>query len=255
MNLFQVKNEIIEIGKRIYSRGYVASNDGNISARIDGKKILITPTGISKGFMKPDDLIIVDYNGKVLSGSKKPSSEINMHLQFYKEREDVQSVCHAHPPYATGFAVAGIPLDKCVLPEVVVTLGSIPLVEYGTPGTDEFTKPLIPLMKNYDAFMLANHGVVTVGKDILNAYHKMETVEHFANIIFIAQLLGSVNVLKEDEVKKLINLREKFGVTTDAKCSTCEDKSNSDYKKPVIPYEKEEMVNRITKEIIEILHK
>jgi L-fuculose-phosphate aldolase len=207
-----LREEIIEVGKRIYARGYVASNDGNISARINDDKVLITSTGISKGFMKPEDLIIIDMDGKLIDGNKKPSSEVFMHVQIFKERPDIKSVCHAHPPYATGFAVAGIPLDKYVLPEVVITLGTIPLVEYGTTGTEEFYKPLLPLLKDFDAFLLANHGALTIGKDIFNAYYKMETLEHFAHIAFIAHQLGNVNTLNKDQVQKLFSLREKFGI-------------------------------------------
>jgi L-fuculose-phosphate aldolase len=210
-----MKNKIIEVGKRAYARGYIASNDGNISARIDTKHVLITPTGISKGFMKASDLIVVDMNGKIVSGKKKPSSEIHMHLQIYKEREDVNSVCHLHPPYATGFAVAGIPLDQYVLPEVVITLGTIPLVPYGTTGTEELYKPLLPLLQNYDAFLLANHGALTVGIDVFNSYYKMETLEHVAQIIFIAKQLGNVNTLNAEQVQKLVALRKKFGIKTD----------------------------------------
>ena len=202
-SLFSVKNDIVAVGKRMYDRGYVASNDGNISARIDDRKILITPTGVSKGFMTPDDLIVVDYEGNVISGSKKPTSEMKMHLQVYKDSPDVNSVCHSHPPYATGFAVAGIPLDKCVLPEVVISLGAVPLIEYGTPGTEEFYKPVLPLLNDYDAFLLANHGALTVGKDVVNAFHKMETIEHFAHIAFVAQQLGHLNTLNRDQVQKL----------------------------------------------------
>jgi L-fuculose-phosphate aldolase len=212
LSLVSLKKEILEAGKRAYARGYVASNDGNISARIDKKNILITPTGISKGFMKENDLIVVDMNGKVVSGKKKPSSEIQMHLQIYKERADVDSVCHLHPPYATGFAVAGIPLDQYVLQEVIITLGTIPLVPYGTTGTDELYKALLPLLQNYDAFLLANHGALTVGIDIFTAYNKMETLEHAAQIIFIAKQLGNVNTLNAEQVEKLNAPREKFGI-------------------------------------------
>jgi L-fuculose-phosphate aldolase len=207
-----LKNDIIEAGKRIYARGYVASNDGNISARLNGDRILITPTGISKGFMKSKELIEVDFSGNRLDGEGKPSSEIFMHLQIYRERPDVQSVCHAHPPYATGFAVAGIPLDKNVLPEVIIALGTIPLVEYGTPGTEEFSQPIMALLKDYDAFLLANHGALTLGNDVFNAYYKMETLEHFALIAFVARLMGGVKSLSEEQVKKLIAQREKFGI-------------------------------------------
>lgn len=215
ISIVKLRNDIITVGKRMYDRGYVASNDGNISARLSDSRVLITASGVSKGFLQPDDLIVVNMDGKVIIGSKKASSEMMMHLQIYKEREDVMSVCHSHPPFATGFSVAGIPLDKYVLPEVVISLGKIPLVKYGTPGTEELYKPLIPLLKDYDAFLLANHGVVTVGINVLNAYHKMETVEHFAHISFIAQQLGNVNTFNNDEVKKLIALRGNFGVRKD----------------------------------------
>jgi L-fuculose-phosphate aldolase len=221
-NLLTLKREIVEVGRRVYQRGYVASNDGNISARLDEKRIVISPTGVSKGFMSPEDLIVVDMDGKVVSGTKKPSSEMFMHISVYKHRPDVNSVCHAHPPYATGFAVAGIPLDKCILPEVIIVLGGIPIVEYGTPGTAEFFKPVLKIIDKYDAFLLANHGALTIGKDVVNAYHKMETLEHFAHIAFVAQQLGHMNVLNTDQVRKLTDLRAKFGIRTDVGCSTCE---------------------------------
>jgi L-fuculose-phosphate aldolase len=214
-SLVSLKKDIIEAGRRAYARGYVASNDGNMSARLDKKNILITPTGISKGFMKASDLIVVDMKANVVSGKKKPSSEIQMHLHIYKERSDVNSICHLHPPYATGFAVAGIPLDQYVLQEVIITLGTIPLVPYGTTGTEELYKPLLPLLQNYDAFLLANHGALTVGTDIFNAYSKMETLEHVAQIIFIAKQLGNVNTLNAEQVEKLIALRKKFGIKAD----------------------------------------
>jgi L-fuculose-phosphate aldolase len=211
-NLTSLQKDLIEIGKRVYARGYVASNDGNISIRIDRKHILLTPTGISKGYMKPGDLMIVDYNGKVIRGRKKPSSEMFMHLWIYKERPDVNGICHAHPPYATGFAAAGIPLDQYVLPEVVITLGTIPLVPYGLTGTEEFYAPLLPLIQTYDAFLLANHGALTLGTDIFNAYYKMETLEHFAHILFVARNLGKVVTLTDEQVQKLLAQRERYGI-------------------------------------------
>lgn len=214
-DLFSLKKEICEIGKRVYNRGYVASNDGNISVRIDNNSVLITPTGVSKGFMEPDDIILVDTNGKLLEGKKKQSSESNMHLQIYKDRPDVQSVCHAHPPYSTAFAVAGIPLDKMVLPEVIISLGIIPIVEYGTTGTEELYGNISKYIQGYDAFLLENHGALTIGSSLLNAYHKMETLEHAAMIQFFAHQLGKVNTIPDNEVAKLINLREKFGIRKD----------------------------------------
>lgn len=214
-NIQTLRKEIVEAGKRVYDRGYVASNDGNISARIDDERILITPTGVSKGFMKPEDLLIVDMSGKLLSGKKKQSSESNMHIQIYNDRPDVMSVCHSHPPYATGFAVAGIPLDRMLLPEVIITLGTIPMVEYGTTGTEELYGMISKYVKDYDAFLLANHGALTVGNSVTNAYHKMETLEHAAKIEFIAKQIGKVNTLSKKQTEQLIALREKFGIRKD----------------------------------------
>lgn len=256
-NLISLKNDIIVAGKRTYDRGYVASNDGNISARIDNDRVLITPTGVSKGYMKVEDLVVVDFNGKVISGTKKPSSEVFMHIQVYKDRPDINSVCHAHPPYATGFAVAGIPLDKCILPEVIVALGSVPLIEYGTPGTEEFYKPVVKLLKDYDAFLLANHGALTIGKDVLNAYHKMETIEHFAHIAFVAQQIGYVNTLNPEQVKKLIDLREKFGIRTQIGCVSCETDSacSTSVQQPMQQSADEALIQKITAEVIRQLRR
>lgn len=211
-NLDSLKKELINIGKRMYDRGYVASNDGNISVRIDKNSVLITPSGVSKGFMQAQDLIILDMNGNLLEGKKKPSSESNMHIQIYKARPDVNSICHAHPPYATAFAVAGIPLDKMVLPEAVIVLGAIPVVEYGTPSTKELYRSISKYILDYDAFLLANHGALTVGDSLLNAYHKMETLEHTAQIQFIARQLGNVGELNKKQVSQLLSLREKLGI-------------------------------------------
>ncbi|MBN1480306.1 class II aldolase/adducin family protein [candidate division KSB1 bacterium] len=221
-SIYQLKKEIVDVGRRTYERGYVASNDGNISARLDESKVLITPTGVSKGFMRPEDLVLVDYDGNVLSQGKRPSSEVFMHLCIYKERPDVNSICHAHPVYATGHAVAGLSLEKCVLPEVIIVLGGIPLVEYGEPGTEEFFKPVLKYLKDHDAFLLQNHGALTIGSDVLNAYHKMETLEHFARISYIAQQLGGVHVLPRDDVEQLIDARARYGVPATAVCQTCD---------------------------------
>ena len=214
-NIQVLRKEIVEIGKRVYQRGYVASNDGNISSRIDEETILITPTGVSKGFMQPEDLLIVDMEGNLVSGKNKQSSESNMHIQIYKDRPEVNGVCHAHPPYATGFAVAGIPLDKMILPEVIISLGTIPIVEYGTTGTDELYGMISNYINDYDAFLLANHGALTIGNSALNAYHKMETLEHAAFIEFVARQVGKVRTLNKKQTTQLINLREKFGIRKD----------------------------------------
>ena len=212
MNLQEAKRDIIEAGRRVYQQGYVASNDGNISYRIDDERILTTPTGMSKGFLELSDLVIVDYEGKKISGSRNPSSEIGMHVFLYNERPDVNAVVHAHPPTATGFSVAGIPLTECVLPEVVITLGAIPIAGYGTPGGPEISEPIRKWVKDYDAYLLENHGATTIGTDVMNAYYKMETMEHFAKILFVARQLGGVNLLDEKQVADLIKIRERMGL-------------------------------------------
>jgi L-fuculose-phosphate aldolase len=221
-SLYALRREIVEAGRRVYNRNFVAANDGNISARIDAKRVLITPSGVSKGFLKPEDLILIDYEGKVLAGKGKPSSELFMHLRIYKDRPDVNGVCHAHPPKATGFATAGIPLTQCVLPEVIVTLGGIPLAEYGTPGTEEFFEPVLKYLQDYDAFLLENHGALTIGPDVMTAYYRMETLEHFAHIALVAIQLGKLQTLDESNVRKLIGLRERFGIKTQVGCDRCE---------------------------------
>jgi len=203
---------MLAVGKRIYERGYVAANDGNLSVRLDQNTVLITASGVSKGFMLGDDLIVLDMNGHTFEGKKKPSSESGMHLQIYRARPDVQCVCHAHPPYATAFAVAGIPLNKMVLPESVIVLGMVPVVEYGTPGTEELYRSISKYIMDYDAFLLSNHGALTVGNNMLNAYHKMETLEHNAQIQFIARQLGKVRELDPKQIRQLMDLRENFGI-------------------------------------------
>lgn len=210
IDIVSLKNQIIEVGKKAYTRGYIAAMDGNISARVDAKRILITPTGVSKGSMKTGDLVFVDMSGGIIGGKKKPSSELFMHLKIYKERDDIYSICHLHPPYATGFAAAGIPMDQNVLTEAEILLGKIPLIEYALPGTEDLAGKLIPYLKDSVAFLLANHGAVTVGTNINDAYNNMETLEHTAHIIFIARQLSHLNTLNEEQVKELADLREKL---------------------------------------------
>jgi len=202
----RVVSDVIHVGKRMYDRGYVASNDGNLSVRLSEDRLLITMTGVSKGFLTPDQLIEVDYDGKVISGDYAPSSEMKMHLMVYRERPDVQAVAHAHPPTATGFAVAGVNLPDNLLPEVIVSLGYVPIAAYGTPGTMELVESLRDYVRDYDAVLLENHGAITLGPDIVAAYHKMETMEHCARIALVARMLGRVNTIDEENVDKLIQM-------------------------------------------------
>lgn len=211
MKFNKFKNEIIEIGKLLYQKNFIASNDGNLSIRAN-EIVLITPTCMSKGFMTKDDIVLVDLDGNVIEGIKKPTSEILMHLTVYKNRSDINAICHAHPIYSTAFASVGKSLTKKVLPEVIISLDEIPLVKYATPGTKELSKELLPFIKKYDAMLLENHGVITLGKNLWDAFFKMETVEHFAQIILIAEQIGKINQLDKKEVKKLIQQRKKFGI-------------------------------------------
>jgi len=206
----ELRREICEIGRRIHQLGFVAGFDGNISARLDSHRILSSPTTISKGMMQADDLVICDYDGKKISGRRNVTSEIAMHLLIYRRRRDAQAVAHAHPPTATGYAAAGMSLNKALISEVVLTLGCIPLARYGTPGTAELTAALEPLVGTHDAILMANHGVVTFAPDLERAYFKMETVEHFAKISLVTELLGKQVLLSEAEVDKLLAARQRY---------------------------------------------
>src|SRR5207253_10733146 len=188
----------VEVGRRMYARGYLASNDANISIRLDDDLILTTPKSVSKGFMTPDMMVVVDLGGKKIRGARDASSELLMHLEVYKNRPDARSVVHAHPPAATGFAVAGIPLDRAVLAEVVTTLGSIPIAEYGTPSTPELPAAVRKYIKAHDGLLLANHGAVTCCRTVMSAYYKMDTIEHFAEISLVARLLGREHLSSRD---------------------------------------------------------
>ena len=208
--------DIIEIGRRLHQRAYVASNDGNISVRLDAERLLTTPKGVSKGFMSPDMLVVTDYEGRKLAGERDPSSELPMHLAVYRRRSDVTAVVHAHPPVATGFAVAGVPLDRAVLAEVVTTLGSIPIAEYGTPSTQELADAVDRHIAVHDGLLLANHGAITVADGLLRAYYKMETIEHFARISVVARILGRERLLSREEVNRLQELRGTYGIASPA---------------------------------------
>ncbi|MEO8521752.1 MAG: class II aldolase/adducin family protein [Acidobacteriota bacterium] len=212
----QLRADIVEVGRRLYARGYTASNDGNISVRLDDRRLLMTPTGVCKGFMDVRMMCITDLDGKKLEGERSPSSEIQMHLEVYRQRPEIQAVVHAHPPVATAFAVAGIPLDRAVLAEVVTTLGSIPIAEYATPSTAELPAAVRKYVKAHDGMLLANHGALTLGSDLFAAYYKMETIEHFANISFVARMLGGERLLSKDEVVRLQGLRGRYGIASPA---------------------------------------
>ena len=201
---------IVQFGRLLQQNRFVAATDGNLSVRLDETRLLATPTCISKGRMRASDLVIVDMDGKRLAGTRTVSSEIGMHLLIYRLRPDVHGIVHAHPPTATGFAASGYGLNRPLVCEVVVGLGSIPLARYGTPGTPELTDALAPLIPQHDAILMANHGVVTFGSSLESAYMKMETVEHFARIALVTHLLGNEQPLGEKEVEKLHEVRHRY---------------------------------------------
>lgn len=204
------REQIVRFGAMLHERGLVAATDGNLSVRLGENRILVTPTCMSKGSMRPSDLVIVDNEGRLVKGRRRVSSEIAMHLLIYRLRPDVRGIVHAHPPTATGFAAAGLALNQPLVCEVVIGLGSIPLAKYGTPGTPELTEALAPLVPHYDALLMSNHGVVAYGADLEQAYMKMETVEHFAKIALVTHQLGIQKPLGEAEVEKLIVVRAKY---------------------------------------------
>lgn len=216
LNQRHFRREIASFGKMLHDRGYVAATDGNLSVRLDVNRILATPTAMSKGMMRPSDMVIVDPEGRRLTGRQNVSSEIGMHLLIYRLRPDVRAIVHAHPPTATGFAASGMPLNQPLVCEVVIGLGSIPLAKYGTPGTPELAEALAPLVPEYDAILMSNHGVVSYGVDLQQAYMKMETVEHFAQIALVAHLLGRQQPLPDCELEKLIVARSKYQGTKTA---------------------------------------
>jgi len=206
----QYRREIVSFGRMLHQRGYVAAMDGNLSVRLDERRILATPTAMSKGALKPSDLVVVDREGRRLSGRHDVSSEIAMHLLIYRMRPDIRAVVHAHPPTATGFAAAGMALSQPLVCEVVIGLGAIPLAKYGTPGTRELSEALEPLVPDYDAILMSNHGVVAYGDTLPHAYMKMETVEHFAHIALVTHILGRQQPLAGTDLEKLLEARSKY---------------------------------------------
>lgn len=202
---------ICEVGRRMYDKNLVSATDGNISVRLGNDQYLVTPSGVSKGFMQPDDLVIANGAGEKVSGTGKVSSEFFTHLAAYEERPDIQSVVHAHPPTAIGFTLAGHSLAELLLPEVVFAVGRIPTTEYATPGSKEGAIVIRDLIRECDALLLDRHGAITVGDDVMDAYFKMEKIEHAAGSILTAELLGTVRELTPEQMRKLFAAREDYG--------------------------------------------
>lgn len=207
------KKAIINIGQRMYVKNFVAANDGNISIKTGDNEVWATPTGVSKGFMKKKMLVKVDLDGNILEGTYKPSSELKMHLRAYKENPKIKSVCHAHPPICTCFAIAGIPLDTPILAEAVITLGNVPVAPYAELGSEEVPEVIAPYCRTHSGLLLANHGAVTWAGDAYRAYYRLESMEYYANLLMLTEkIIGKRNILTDEQIERLIAMREKFGM-------------------------------------------
>lgn len=208
-SILKAKKEIIEVGKRMYDKGYIVASEGNMSIRLGSNKVLVTPGGKNKGELKPKDLVVVDLKGKKVSGSLKPSSELLMHLFVYQKRKEINAAVHAHPPYSLAFASTHLPLAQSLLPEVIIFLGKIPLTPYATPATEEVPLSLSPFIEEHNAFLLENHGVLSLGKDMFEAYSRMEMVEHLAQVCLLGKILGKLAELPEESLDKLEKLEKR----------------------------------------------
>lgn len=214
MNEVQARQAIVDAGTVLYKQGYVVSNDGNISVRISPDTIVVTPTGVSKGDMNPDMMVVMDLDGNVISkGLRGPSSEVKMHLRVYRENPDVTAVVHAHPIYATSFAIAGVPLDKPILSEAMLQVGVVPVAHYAKPGTTDVPDSIAPFVKDYAAVMLSNHGVLTWGSDLEQALARMEVVENYAKVTLMVNQIGSERGLSQDQVDGLADIRQNMGLS------------------------------------------
>ena len=204
--MIETRKEILRVCRKLDALGFVPATDGNVSARLDGKRILITPSLLRKGDVRESQLLATDMAGKVLAGRGRPSSEIKMHLYAYKMRPDVKAIVHAHPPFATAFAAAGLDLTAPLLPEVVLTVGPVPLAKYATPSTEEVPRSIAPFIKKHQALLLANHGVLALGQNLEEALQRMERVEHLAKISFLALILGRPKHLNKIQLQGLLDL-------------------------------------------------
>lgn len=211
----EIKDQMCDVCHKMWQLGWVAANDGNVSVKLEDGTFLATPTGISKSFITPEKIVHIDKDANIIeaNGDYRPSSEIKMHLRCYKEREDVGAVLHAHPPVATGYAVANVPLDEYSMIETVIAIGSIPVTPYGTPSTYEVPDAITPYLGEHDVVLLQNHGALSVGADLLTAYYRMETLELFAKISLNAHLLGGAKEISRPNIDKLISMRANYKVT------------------------------------------
>lgn len=220
----ELQCQIVEVGRRLQERGFLAGSDGNLSVRLDGGRILITPAGKAKGRLSAADLVVVAPDGRKLEGSGNPTTEMAMHLAVYRARPEVKACVHTHPPYATAFAVAGVPLPDDILPEVVVFVGAVPLCEYAPPGTEAVPRSLMPYIETHHAFLLRNHGLLTIGKSLEEASNRHETVEHYAHILWLAKQLGDWNRIPKEDFQRLCRIRQQFESRTPSLDAEAPDK-------------------------------
>ena len=211
MNAHRIKQDICEIGRRIYAKGFAAANDGNITVRIGENEVLCTPTLHCKGFLNPDDICTIDMKGKQLAGRKQRSSEALLHLEIYKQRADIKSVVHCHPPHATAFAIAREAIPQCVLPEVEVFLGDVPITKYETPGGQAFADTILPFVTKTNIIILANHGTVSFGESVERAYWWTEILDAYCRMLMLARQLGPINFFSEEKERELLSLKQKWG--------------------------------------------
>jgi L-fuculose-phosphate aldolase len=221
------RQELIEVSRLLYQRGYVNATGGNLSVRLASGLVLSTASYTCKGRIKASEMLLSDPDGNLLpsiyqSSGKKLSTELRMHLHAYRQRPDIKAVVHAHPYTATGFTIAGRSLSSCTMPEVVCALGSIPTAPYATPSTDEVPESITPYVKDHDAILLAHHGAITLGSDLWDAFYKMETIEHFARTMLVAELLGGARNIEARQLDKLMDIRSVYGLTRPVKIISCD---------------------------------
>lgn len=226
-----LRGAVCRIARMAYDKGFITNVDGNFSVRLREHEALITPAGAPKAFLEPEQIAHIDLDGKVVSGDPRPSTEVSMHVMAYRERPDMRALCHAHPKHAVAFTLAGLSLDLCVIPEVVVTIGSIPTAPYGTPGTQELPESIREVVRCSDVVMLERHGALTLGRNLMDAFRKLEVVEHTAEILYYARTLGGVKELSPEQVQKLLDTRKKLGIqSANTLCSRCGNPDHPGYR-------------------------
>ncbi len=243
---YEIRKQICEIGNRMYDKSFVAANDGNISVRLGDKMIIVTPTGVSKGNMKPEQLVKMDIDGKVY-GKNLPSSEVKMHIEVYNQNPKLRAVCHAHPPISTAFAVAGIALDKPILAEAVVLLGVVPVAKYATPGTEEVPNSIKEYVNNHNAVLLANHGLLTWGETLEQAWFRMESTEHYGKILLYVKQIGPAREFNRQQLDELIKIKHRIDGTTEDSSTSDIDISN------LSDYQIEELIKAVTQKVLDKL--